>query len=983
MSQPLDRHGNLLPLLPAGLLLGSILACTPPSKDLATALIAAADGHRPVQPRLVGFEFSPCELSDDFIPRGSCDAAGSLASRLQDPAWSSFFGDSSGGVLDSQDLYGQALWRMLVTPSNERALRRAVLDMSEAVTLAEDPPREADRRSDLAAAHLLLAEHLQSAAQVALALESSMAALDIVPHHAEAAFNRDLAMRWLGLAHTVDEADGDPWVQEQQRYWQATAETEDGVCWDRGQLRSALEQWSNDGGVEPPGWLETQQTCWSTSQDRLFADLLGDLARNPQVVAADWRRMGEVRALLGSAQERALADGFTMLRRSSIPALRLASLYFEVIHAYLGNDYALAQRLNERLIDEAGQRSYLEMEARAHRQQALQHEILGDFGRSLRRLQAAVGLAERADSPQHVATFRTLLIEVWMRQGQPQEAWLEISRALRTLGTETYPDQRLIALGSAAQLAAEQDLNRLAAWLRHRAVDEAADIGPAEEVTALKSRGGFLADRGLSKLALRDLDRARQILAEAPLSEGVRQTLELDLLHLEGRVATDPRRRLEAMEGSVEGYRQTDYDRQLVVAQRRLARQRLAQGQRRRAKTDLEAAFAELQQQVGSFEHWAAAVPLVASGRTLVGDLLALHLEDGDTERAVALLSAFLDLRHGRTDRDDPLPARAEDEGQRLAYFVRDAEVLIFMQRDGETLVRRYPVERRRLLRDRQRLIQELESQVELPRLEATLRNLAALLLDAVAADLHPGRPLEIVADDVLAGLPFHLLPMLPAPDSPPLLERFVVSYGTDLRPPPSSETQPISMDSMLAIGFGDPSADLSPLPEAEEEAQQVAALYAGSNPLLGDLATADAVLAALPENGAVHVAAHLVVDEAQPMDSYLALAGDSGRLTVKQLMASKGEGLRLLYLSACDGGRGFDTATHGLGSLAQAFTDQGIETTVLSLWPLDDATGSQLAVAFHRQLLHGASPAEALQSAQLAMRDRHPRLWAGLVVYR
>ncbi len=1005
MNHRLDRHLQPLSLLFALLLASTMTSCASPPEDLATALIDVADGQRPVQPRLVGFGFSPCRLSDDFIPRGTCDADGALARRVQEVVLSSSVGAWNGEASerhaeDGRALYGRALYgwalALLLSAPDDQTLQGALLDMTGAADLAEEPQRQADRRSDVAAVQLLVAQSQQSPFHVATALDSALAALEIVPGHPEASFNRDLAMRWLGLIHTMDASVDDPWVNEQQQHWQPTAAPDDG-CWDRGTLRSAIGQWSGEDGVAPPGWLAEQRRCWTTSEDRLFADLLDDLAQRPQAVAAGWRRMLDVRLGLVGPAAATVDDGLAKLRRSPIHSLRLSGLYFEVLRAYFANDYRTASRLNVQLMAEASGRSYLELEARAQRQEALHDEILGNFGSVSPRLQAAVALAQRADSPTHVAALRVLLIDAWVLRGRLRDAWLEISRALRSLVPGTYPKQRLIVLNSAGRLAADQDFGHLAAWLRDRAVVEARDIGSVEEVTALKTRGGFLANLGHPETARRDLQRARQILAEARLPESVRQTLELDLLQLEGQVAEHPRRRLEALEDSVEGYLRTEYNRQLVVAQGRLAKERLAQGQRDQARADLEAAFAELQQQVASFEHRGAAAPLVASGRALVGGLLALYLDDGDEACSLELLGSFLDLRNGRIDglslgryggRPDDTSvdatgrANVDADLQRLTYFVSDTEVLIFLQRGDDLRVMRSPVDRRQLVADRQRFFQQLEVGVEPSRLEATARSLAAALLSPVTGELESGRPLEIVADDVLAGLPFHLLPVLPAPASTPLLERYVVSYGTDLRRPEAPSRARGAVGPLLAIGFGASSTELPALPQAEEEARQVAALH-GATPLLGGQASAAAVMAALPRAEAVHVAAHLVVDELQPMASYLALSGDGGRLTIGQLMRAKGEGLRLLYLSACEGGRSFNGASHGLSSLAQAFTDQGIEATVLSLWPLDDATGAEMALAFHRRLLDGASPAEALQAAQLALRDRHPQLWAGLVVYQ
>ena len=57
------------------------------------------------------------------------------------------------------------------------------------------------------------------------------------------------------------------------------------------------------------------------------------------------------------------------------------------------------------------------------------------------------------------------------------------------------------------------------------------------------------------------------------------------------------------------------------------------------------------------------------------------------------------------------------------------------------------------------------------------------------------------------------------------------------------------------------------------------------------------------------------------------------------------------------------------------------------SLWSVDDAATARLSQAFHKKLLDGRDPVDALREAQLGMlrskdkKDQSPRAWAAFEV--
>jgi CHAT domain-containing protein len=79
---------------------------------------------------------------------------------------------------------------------------------------------------------------------------------------------------------------------------------------------------------------------------------------------------------------------------------------------------------------------------------------------------------------------------------------------------------------------------------------------------------------------------------------------------------------------------------------------------------------------------------------------------------------------------------------------------------------------------------------------------------------------------------------------------------------------------------------------------------------------------------------------------------------------------------------------SEGATSLARAFLAAGVPTVIASLWDVGDRPTATLSDAFHRNLLAGDDPEEALRKAQLAMlhggdeAGRSPAAWGAFEVF-
>jgi CHAT domain-containing protein len=189
----------------------------------------------------------------------------------------------------------------------------------------------------------------------------------------------------------------------------------------------------------------------------------------------------------------------------------------------------------------------------------------------------------------------------------------------------------------------------------------------------------------------------------------------------------------------------------------------------------------------------------------------------------------------------------------------------------------------------------------------------------------------------------------------------------------------------------GNPAVDLKRFPDlvslqaAADEAVHLVKL-SGAIPLLGKAAEKLAFLTAAVHADWIHFAGHAVIDPRNLLLSKLMLApgrdGDPGWLTAREIYSLKLAGTRLVVLAACDTGNEYVPGSEGGTSLARAFLAAGVPTVVASLRSVDDRATGRLFAVFHRHVLAGVDPADALREAQLSLlrsgdeADRSPAAW-------
>jgi CHAT domain-containing protein len=191
----------------------------------------------------------------------------------------------------------------------------------------------------------------------------------------------------------------------------------------------------------------------------------------------------------------------------------------------------------------------------------------------------------------------------------------------------------------------------------------------------------------------------------------------------------------------------------------------------------------------------------------------------------------------------------------------------------------------------------------------------------------------------------------------------------------------------LLALGNPASAAGDPPLPGAESEVKKISAVVKGSEIFTGKDATKARFMSRAPGNGIVHIAAHSIVDELDPLYSvvrFAASAEGGGDLEAHEVYRMRLTGTRIVVLSACDSGSGRVSAGDEFWGFQRTFLGAGTHTLLVTHWPVYDDSTAQLMERFYVHLQKDA-PAEALRKAQLefiqSSKYAAPVHWAAFTV--
>jgi CHAT domain-containing protein/tetratricopeptide (TPR) repeat protein len=141
-----------------------------------------------------------------------------------------------------------------------------------------------------------------------------------------------------------------------------------------------------------------------------------------------------------------------------------------------------------------------------------------------------------------------------------------------------------------------------------------------------------------------------------------------------------------------------------------------------------------------------------------------------------------------------------------------------------------------------------------------------------------------------------------------------------------------------------------------------------------------------------LHLAMHTLLNDKDPMNSALIFSAGTDTLDDRFLKTYEIYGMplkaKMVVLSSCNTGSGILYSGEGILSLARGFIYSGSQSVVMSMWEIEDRSGTEIVKMFYDNLKKGYSKSGALRKARtnyLKNSDQlrsHPYFWSTLVVY-
>ena len=256
-------------------------------------------------------------------------------------------------------------------------------------------------------------------------------------------------------------------------------------------------------------------------------------------------------------------------------------------------------------------------------------------------------------------------------------------------------------------------------------------------------------------------------------------------------------------------------------------------------------------------------------------------------------------------------------------------------------------------------------------RTDRSADDLAAWFLSPLSGSWRPGQTLGVLPDRGLHGLPWATLPW----EGRYVLDHAPVVELTDLRHWDGADLGSIREGRLLAIGY-----DGERLEHAEAEARELALLWPGEAQVIVGASALGQFRKQVAANSytAIHLAVHADVGMGNIEHPVMRLGTDEpGALPLTPLSIQKlALDSEFVFLSCCQGSRGPNGSADAVLDLARAFTEGGCRSVITSSRRIQDLAAKQLALRFYRALRDGVSPAEALRSAQISLRDDDSGIW-------
>lgn len=621
-------------------------------------------------------------------------------------------------------------------------------------------------------------------------------------------------------------------------------------------------------------------------------------------------------------------------------------------------------------------------------------------GESLKLYSEALGHSDRAEYVANSGYIHFLIARTLGRLGNEEEAWRHRLFALSAL--KCFADERRIY--SVLIDAAENlmDENRVSVALHFYsellAIGNKRAFGHGISCETLLRRGAVYSRLGRFTEALSDLTEARLLLSQVR-DQGFRGRIEADIWMSEAEIYSHQGTKdsLKRLTAALEYFERHRLRLDLAKLLQRRSVLFAEVGQFDRAERDLDNAISEMERIKREIPDQEISVTFVREMRLVANDMINLQIQSRKSSQRSfwwAERSKCNELMR-QTDcknlalepleiqrallRDEVLVEYSLLEGL-LAVWVIDANRSTLLIHDVNT----------RLLGARIEIFRnclKIKDRVGAATQAAWLYD---VLIRQALRYVGSRQNMIVVPDGVISRVPFGAL--RDSDTNRYLVQAHAVAVAPTAQIYTTASAEVVDKFEANILAFGNPEFDrmlfpnLPNLPQAENEAQRIAALYPESRILIRREATGSAFLSLIAQYKIIHFSGHAVENERFPLRSSLLLAPsysrDSGLVTMNDLYRLKLEKPRLIFLASCDTLAG-DAAHSGVINLAESFIEAGVPAVVGTLWSVSDRDTTDFSLAFHRYLRTGIEPIMALQRAQLLMlassneKLRDPALWA------
>ncbi|HEV7767399.1 MAG TPA: CHAT domain-containing protein [Thermoanaerobaculia bacterium] len=903
-------------------------------------------------------------------------------------------------------------------------------------------PQNALLWSDLAAARMVTAMEQQRAADLPLALAAADRAIELSPNLPEARFNRAAILAHLGLRDSscaeweayLDREPTGEWATEAARRLceldehldgkLAIAETLSADTVTIDSLRTLLAAFPQETRAHAETVLFSQWAAAEQKNDPMAATLLSQL----RMFATLFEQRGEhLLADAVSAAEQAQRDPrrkallieayLTFLQGRMLqsklnpvlaePLLRRATTLFRdaespmafVAEYYFATTFFDQNRVTEarpvyiRLYDTSDRTRHRALTAQILWQLALCDSYEGAWSGCISRIREAHALFVQLGETTNSAFSDAILAEAYDRMARVEDGWRHRVGAFAVLSRLTDRSRLAAALNGAIRAEGFRHQHESALALSSVAIDESRRAGSESLVAeAYTRRALVLREAGDRERALAAIADARKA-ANANDDEKLRLRATADTDVIEGSIvrAFDPQRAIALLTNAIDFYTQQHHDAWLPAARLERGRAYKAMRQTREALADFEEAIREIERQRSSIEESELRSGFFDTVPDLFAEAVDLLIASGKTDAAFAMAerarARTLYEQLGIT-KSAPDPDSAQQIRKRLApdeiiveFQLLPNGVAIFCLDQSELSVVRTTLDTAQLRQKTAELIGAVRNDRVADARNAGVE-LWRSLLAPVADRIDRAKRLVLVPDRFLHAVPFPAL--VDARTSEYLVQRheLVLSPRGSFGDLPA---RPLRLSPALVIGDPtNPSAQEPRLHYAAAEARKIASLY-GTEPLLGNNATRDALLAKAPLSALIHYAGH-ARDGDDTNESHLILAGAGKEeiLDASEIARLPLNNTSLVVLAACGTLSGDPERVEGMPSLARAFLAAGVPTVVGTLWDVPDDSTASFFLDFHKRLNAGVYPVAALREAQLAQlqsANQEKMTWATIAI--